>query len=101
MPLTVTYREIENVKFEYPFRMIISGSSQSGKTSFAKQLLDNPELFDGKLNNILYCYPEYLSETPVEWHEDLVLPITYQTGLPTLDELCTLEPDTVIVLDDL
>ena len=101
MPLTVTYREIENVKFEYPFRMIISGSSQSGKTSFAKQLLQNTELFDGELKNILYCYPEYLSETPVEWHEELLLPVTYQTGLPTLNELCSLETDTVIVLDDL
>ena len=101
MPLTVTYREIENVKFEYPFRMIISGSSQSGKTSFAKQLLENTSLFDGELKNILYCYPDYLSETPVQWHEDLELPVTYQTGLPTLNELCTLESDTVIVLDDL
>ena len=101
MPLTVNYKEIENVDFEYPFRIIISGSSQSGKTSFAGRLLKLPDLFSGKYKNILYCYPEYLSDIPVDWHASLNSPVTYQTGLPSLDELCSLEPDTVIVLDDL
>ncbi len=99
MPLTINYREIES-KFEFPFRLIISGSSQSGKTSFAKKLLEN-NLFDGDIKKILYCYPEYLSETPVDWHEELSIPVTYQIGLPSLDDLCELEPDSAVVLDDL
>ena len=101
MPLTINYKEIENVTFDYPFRIIISGSSQSGKTSFSKRLLQQTDLFNKQFKSILYCYPEYLTETPVQWHSDLQTSVTYQTGLPSLEELCSLESDSVIVLDDL
>ena len=45
MPLTVNFTEINYCQFDFPFRLILSGSSQSGKTYFAKELLKS-NLFD-------------------------------------------------------
>jgi len=99
MPLTVNYHKID-VSFDYPFRIFISGSSQSGKTYFARELLEN-NIFESKVQQVKYYHPDFLEERPVNWHETLAIPISYQTSLPTLDELCDIAPQTCIVLDDL
>lgn len=101
MPLTVNFDILKENKFDYPFRIFVSGSSQSGKTYFTRELLDNIEIFKKPINRIRYCHPDYLSELPVNWHQTLNLPVSYQSGLPSLSEICDLEPDTCIVLDDL
>jgi len=101
MPLTVKYDIFTENKFEYPFRVFVSGSSQSGKTYFARELLENNHIFDGKICQIYYYHPDYLSDRPVEWHKSLALPVTYQSGIPSLNDLCKIEKHSCIVIDDL
>ena len=98
--LLVNYQEKENVYFESPFRMMLSGSSQSGKTYFAEKLFKH-NLFKQNIRSVSYRHPDYLETVPVNWHKTLSIPVHYQSGLPTLDELTNLEPYTCIVLDDL
>ena len=98
--LVVNYQEKDECLFDFPFRMFISGSSQSGKTFFAEKLLSR-DLFTEKIGAVHYRHPDYLQCVPVEWHKTLSVPVSYQTGLPTMEDLCKLEPGTCIVLDDL
>ena len=95
----VPFRSIKNELFEYPFRMIISGSSQCGKTTFAKRLMSS-DLFSKEPQLILYCHPDLSGDTPVSWQNSLKIPITYKKGLPTLKELSELPEHTCVVLDD-
>lgn len=101
MPVTISYKTLHDNKFTYPFRGFISGSSQSGKTSFAYQLLKNQHIFTNNIKHVRYYHPDYLSTQPVEWHTTLQAPVSYHAGLPDLQELCDLEPHTCVVLDDL
>ena len=100
MPLTVNYQALETTKFAYPYRIFISGSSQSGKTYFARELLEN-SIFQRQVDQIKYYHPDFLEERPVNWHETLNIPVSYQTGLPSLDSLCKIAPHTCLVIDDL
>ena len=100
MTIKLKGRILQRSKFAYPFRIILSGSSQSGKTSFAAQLLKN-DLFDKKPSCVRYFYPSYLDEPPVSWHNLLPIPVSYQVGLPSKDDLLSMDADTVVVLDDL
>ena len=101
MPLTVNYHTTETIEFDYPFRIFLSGSSQSGKTYFARELLENSDIFRKQVEQIKYYHPDYLEDRPVDWHKTLPIPISYQTGIPTLEELCEIAPNTCLVLDDL
>ena len=100
MTLTVQYSILKEKKFDYPFRIFISGSSQSGKTFFTGQLLHS-SVFQNSFNHIIYYHPDYLSECPVDWHKTLSVPVNYQTGVPSLDDLRSLDNDTCVILDDL
>ena len=90
---------IKETKFSFPFRMILAGSSQSGKTYFAGKLLKN-DLFTDKVESVVYFYPGYLTEVPVDWHKTLDVPVTYQVGLPTKEDLTSLPQRTCVVIDD-
>ena len=98
--LLVNYHEQDDCKFAFPFRMFISGSSQSGKTYFAEKLLRH-HLFQERISAVHYRHPDYLDDAPVFWHETLPIPVNYQSGIPSMEELCRLEPNTCVVLDDL
>ena len=84
-----------------PFRIILSGSSGAVKTHFAGELLKNFNLFNGKIEFIYYFLPCYLNEAPVDWHESMSVPVSYQTGLPTMELLTSMPTNSVIALDDL
>ena len=84
-------------QFPPVWRVFISGSSSSGKTYFAKQLLAS-RMFDYK--RIYYYHPDLGEEFPVNW-SDLPKPVRFQAGLPTRDELIAINHDTCIVIDDL
>ena len=91
---------LQDSRFAFPFRMILAGSSESGKTHFAGRLLEGQDLFEDKITAVFYYYPCYLSEVPVTWHKTLTIPVSYHIGLPTKKELANLPKRSCIVLDD-
>src|SRR5688572_247633 len=82
-------------RLRWPFNMIVSGPSQSGKTEFVKKLilgandciLDPPE-------KIMFYYSEYQ-----KGYEEIASKVEFVEGLPT--SLPTGEVRTLIILDDL
>ena len=78
--------------------MILSGSSGAGKTHFAGDLIRG-DLFENKIEFVYYFHPCYLDEPPVDWHESMIIPVSYQTGLPTLEQLTSMPPNSLIVLE--
>ena len=100
MTRVLSGRIIPETKFSFPFRMILAGSSGSGKTHFAGELLKRNDLFDEPVSNIYYYYPFYLDDAPVDWHNSLDIPVIYNFGLPTKEELTQLPSKSCIVIDD-
>ena len=47
-----------------------------------------------------YYHPCYLDEAPVDWHETLDIPVSYQTGIPTMEHLISMPENSLVVLDD-
>ena len=91
---------IEETKFTSPYRMILAGSSGSGKTHFAGRLLQSKNLFKEYPRSVVYYFPCYLKKAPVRWHKTLDIPVSYQVGLPTKDDLINLPKHSLVVLDD-
>ena len=91
---------LQETKFSFPFRMILAGSSGSGKTYFAGQLLAKKGLFQDEVSSVYYYYPCYLKEAPVNWHETLAIPVSYHVGLPTKEELIEMPQKSCVVIDD-
>ena len=89
-------REIVDSKIEKPFRMIVGGGSGTGKTSFTQDLV-NKNHFSSPFDKIIYCYPDYLLETPVEFDQI----VDYRPGLGDLEFFSSLPKNTLIIYDDL
>ena len=100
MPITTNAIRKEKDNFISPFRMILSGSSGAGKTHFAGNLI-RANIFEDDINFIYYFHPCYLDEPPVDWHESMSIPVSYQTGLPTIEQLTSMPSQSLVVLDDL
>ena len=51
---------------------------------------------------VILFYPVELDQSPVNWDEDLDIPVEYQPGLPTRPEFWkSIESGTLCVIDDL
>ena len=49
-----------NIQFRQPFNMVISGSSNSGKTEFVFRLIKHADvMISPPVDLIIYCYNEY------------------------------------------
>ena len=94
----IRYREIENFQFAEIFRIFISGSSATGKTHFAKELLKQ-NIF--KFSRIYYFHPDFHEHSPVDWHNEFERPVLYQAGIPSLRELLEIPEYSCLVFDDL
>ena len=94
----IRYREIENFQFAEIFRIFISGSSATGKTHFAKELLQQ-NIF--KFSRIYYFHPDFHEHSPVDWHNEFERPVLYQAGIPSLRELLEIPEYSCLVFDDL
>ena len=90
----------DEYKIQTPFRMLISGSSGTGKTTFIENLLKSDRI-DREFSTVYYCYPHHLGDPPVDWHDTLQCNIEYLTHLPDLRFFDTAEPDSLLILDDL
>ena len=64
-----------------PFKMLLSGSSGSGKTTFVENLIKFKKIT--KISQIIYHYPDALVHPPVDWHQKFKdIPVTYEEGIP-------------------
>ena len=90
-------REIKKTQQDI-WRVFISGSSGSGKTHFAEQLLQK-QFF--KFERIYYYHPDLQESFPTNWKDSFVEPVLYQAGLPTEDELLSFPKYSCVVFDDL
>ena len=88
------YREVD-LKYSDIFRVFISGSSSAGKTHFAHRLL-KLNLFDFKM--IYYFHPDSVNSQPVDWDYENVV---FIPGLPSLDDLLAIPPQSCLIFDDL
>ena len=91
------YREINFVHADI-WRVFISGSSEAGKTYFARQLLENNLFY---YERVYFYHPDIQEEFPVDWRNHLDKPILYEAGLPSEQDLLDLPPYSCVVLDDL
>ena len=94
----IRYREIENFQFAEIFRIFISGSSATGKTHFARELLKR-NIF--AFSRIYYFHPDFHEHSPVDWHNEFEKPVLYQAGIPSLRELLEIPEYSCLVFDDL
>ena len=90
----------DDYKLKTPFRMLISGSSGTGKTTFIEKLLKSNRI-DKEFSTVYYCYPYTLGDPPVDWHLTLSSNVQYLTHLPDLRFFDNVEPDSLLILDDL
>ena len=90
----IRYREVE-LKFSDIWRVFISGSSSAGKTYFANQLL-KLNLF--QFETIYYFHPDFHETRPVDWEFQNIV---FVPGLPSLDDLLAIAPNSCLIFDDL
>ena len=89
-------RSTTDSKLEKPFRLIIGGGSGTGKTTFLERLV-NANHFSSPFDKIVYCYPEYLVNIPVNFDQI----IEFRPGIGELEYFASLPKNTLIILDDL
>ena len=92
----ITAHTINDSKLEKPFRLIVGGGSGTGKTTFVKELVDRNH-FSSPFDKIVYCYPEYLNDVPI----DLDQIVEYRPGICDLTYLSNLPRNTLIIYDDM
>ena len=87
-----------------PFSVFVSGPSQSGKTRFTQQILNNVEkgVLSKPIKKIVYAYSKW--QPAFQEMRDNDASMTFYEGLPTKEELTEWTKDgedLLLVLDDL
>ena len=100
MKLSIHGEIIPKIEFAYPYRILLSGASGSGKTYLAGKILARPDLFEKSAKRIIYYYPCFIKNRPVKWEEELSTPVSYRIGIPTQEDIDEMQPHTTIVIDD-
>ena len=96
MAPVINGREVFDSKLQKPFRLMVGGGSGSGKTTFVKKLVDSSH-FETPFDKIVYCYPDYLDEIPIELDQI----VEYRQGVCDLNYFSSLPKNTLIIYDDL
>lgn len=85
-------------KLQTPFKMLLSGSSGSGKTTFVEDLIKFKKI-KNKVSQIIYHYPEALVHPPVDWHSKFHdIPVIYEEGIPNDQEYWSNIPKNSLVV---
>ena len=88
-------------QFIHPFRMIIAGPSQSGKTFFTKRLISRcRQMISPPPSQIVWAFGESNPVQIEQIRKVSPIPIHFVEGLPDLEEIPASER-TLIILDDL
>ena len=93
----VRYREIDLI-FNPVFRVYISGSSESGKTCFAENLLKR-KLFN--YSRVYYFHPDFYEDNPTKWDKSLDVPVIFSAEFPKTEDFLSMPENSCIVFDDL
>ena len=96
MPRIIQGLDVGQNVLTTPFRLIVAGGSGSGKTEFVKKLV-NKSFYSEPIENIIYCYPDYLTEVPTEFD----IPVQYYAGLPDTSFMASLPDNSLLILDDM
>ena len=96
--VNVRYREIQDLSFNPIFRVFISGSSESGKTYFAKQLIKR-KLFN--VSRVYYFHPDFHEDNPTDWDTSLDMPVIFSAEFPKTEDFLAMPENSCIVFDDL
>lgn len=100
--LELRHRQSNMFPFKGPCCVVISGITNSGKTTFVKRLLENKnDMFDPKPLNVTYFYGQF-QNTFNEMEQDMPF-IQFEQGLPDQDKIIELSnPDThsLFIIDD-
>ena len=92
----VSYREV-NLDYEKIYRVFISGSSGSGKTTFTKQFLNSKMI---NLSRVYYFHPDFHQTEPTDWQDSLKADVIFKPGIPSREFILQLKEHSCIVLDD-
>ena len=89
-------RAVVDSKLEKPFRLIIGGGSGCGKTTILKEIVDKSH-FSSPFDKIIYCYPDYLEEIPIEFDQI----VEYYAGICDAKYFASLPKNTLLLFDDM
>ena len=88
----------DDLKIKLPFGMIISGSSNSGKSELVYRLLEHrDELFAPPPKAVLFCYGEFHEKLPMLEAKGIII----HEGMPSDLILNKMPKPFLLVLDDL
>ena len=90
-----------SIQLRYPFGLLVSGGTKSGKTTFVKRLLSYANvLIDPAPENIMYFYAEY--QDAFGEIQNLVPGIKFIQGLPD-NIMDSINPETrnLFIIDDM
>ena len=99
MGLEIEVSQKEKFVFLNTFRLYLAGTTQSGKTTFCFNILEN-RLTSEPISEIYYYYPDCLEEVPINWHDELEIPIYYKTGLPDPADYSSMKRNALLIIDD-
>lgn len=84
------------IVFRPNFNCIISGPTQSGKSTLVRKILQNVDtMFEPKIDQILWCYDQY---QPL--YDTISSKVTFHEGIPDMSNFKS-SGHTLLILDDL
>ena len=99
MTLSIKGKILSSNYMQSPFKMIVSGSIGTGKTTFIKKLFSTWIFLKNKCTLIYYYYPRVLQELPIDCN-DLSTPIIFRIGLPTIEVIKGFASNSCIIIED-
>jgi septin family protein len=95
---SLTTKPYPEFNFRHKFSLLVVGPSQSGKTYFVQQILENNRIVyeEQRSIRILWCYNQWQDRYD-DLRKSLGKSIRFERGLPELSE----KYNNIIILDDL